>query len=151
MKSSDYSLKTQISFEAAHRLYNVNTYSEECRNNIHGHSYKVTVVVKPSESLNLAGMVIDFKQLKEILRNSIESKYDHSCILHESDPLVSAIVSNCKKVHVVKSNPTAEWMAREFYCQLGDALEHAGVRGVYVSRVEVQETENNIAIYERGW
>lgn len=40
-----YTVQTQTSFEAAHRLYNVDTYSEECRNNIHGHSYKVTIVV----------------------------------------------------------------------------------------------------------
>ena len=62
-----YKLQTQIEFEAAHRLYDVDTYSEECRNNIHGHSYKVTFIIGRDE-LNSAGMVIDFKLLKKVLK-----------------------------------------------------------------------------------
>ena len=85
-----YQVKTQISFEAAHRLYDVATYSEECRDNIHGHSYKVEVIVSRDE-LNDAGMVVDFKRLKKIVKLGIEGTYDHSCILKKDDPLVEPI------------------------------------------------------------
>lgn len=107
-------VETVVSFEAAHRLYDVATYSEECRDNIHGHSYKVKIVVG-REDLNNAGMVIDFKLLKNIIRSEIEQKYDHSCILRKIDPLADPIQSNCKKVFLVDDNPTAEWMAKEFF------------------------------------
>lgn len=143
---ANYSLKTTISFEAAHRLYDVNTYSEECRNNIHGHSYKVTVYVC-CDLLNDAGMVIDFKQLKVLIRSVIEEKYDHSCILKSTDPLCEPIAMHCKKVHIVDENPTAEWMAYHFHHEL-DKIIRSDTDFCYVTKVEVQETENNIAIYE---
>lgn len=139
-------VKTTVSFEAAHRLYDVKTYSEECRNNIHGHSYKVTVVVS-SESLNNANMVIDFKYLKELIHDSIETKFDHSCILKYNDPLCDPIVKYCEKVHVVDDNPTAEWMCKYFYNILQECLHDNGIYDAMIYEVAVQETENNIAIY----
>lgn len=144
-KLHSYSLKTQISFEAAHRLYDVDTYSEECRTNLHGHSYKVTVYASCGTCLNDAGMVVDFKLLKKIIREAIEDKYDHSCILLFDDPLCEPIKANCKKVHIVYENPTAEWMAKTFFDELAESIY---LDDVDVTRVEVQETENNIAIYE---
>ena len=140
-----YSVKTKVSFEAAHRLYNVDTYSSECRDNIHGHSYKVEVLVGVND-LNNAGMVIDFKLLKKIIKDVIEDKYDHSCILRNSDPIAKVIQENCKKVILVDNSPTAEWMAKEFY----DAIQakiHIYSFDANVISVAVQETENNIAYY----
>lgn len=138
-------VKTQVGFEAAHRLYDVDTYSEECRENVHGHSYKVTVIVG-REELNKAGMVIDFKQLKEVLRSQIEQKYDHSCILKRTDPIAQIIKENCKKVYTVEHNPTAEWMARSFYVELKKYIQRIDSE-VFIKEIQVQETENNIAIY----
>ena len=140
-----YKLQTQIDFEAAHRLYDVDTYSEECRNNVHGHSYKVTFVVGCKE-LNSAGMVIDFKLLKKIIREHIEEPFDHSCILKSSDPLCNDMQQNCKKVHIVQENPTAEWMAK-YYFDLVAAALHLADTGCKVLECRVQETEHNIAIY----
>lgn len=140
-----YSVKTKVSFEAAHRLYNVDTYSSECRDNLHGHSYKVEVLVGVND-LNKAGMVIDFKLLKKIIKDVIEDKYDHSCILRNSDPIAKVIQENCKKVILVDNSPTAEWMAKEFY----DAIQakiHIYSFDANVISVAVQETENNIAYY----
>lgn len=161
-----YEVKTQVSFEAAHRLYNVDTYSEACKFNLHGHSYKVVVYANRNlvenmptdlitgkcipcpELLNSAGMVVDFKLLKEILKEAIEDPFDHSCILVSSDPLCEPIKANCKKVHIVDENPTAEWMAKHFFELVNEALAKKCPQ-VIVRQVEVQETENNIAIYTR--
>ena len=143
-----YTVETTTSFEAAHRLYSVETYAEECRDNIHGHSYKVKVVIGRPE-LNSAGMVIDFKLLKEIIRTEIEKKYDHSCILRQNDPLAEPIMTNCKKVFIVQDNPTAEWMSKMFFDILVDGLSKLDDQLRVVS-VSVQETENNIATYSAG-
>ena len=142
-----HKVQTTVSFEAAHRLHDVATYSEECRNNLHGHSYYVTVLIS-REHLNDAGMVIDFKLLKKILHETIEERYDHSCILKSSDPLCSTVSTNCKKVHIVDSNPTAEWMAKHFYDTISGALADSDP-GIEVVSVAVQETDKNIAVYER--
>lgn len=140
-----YTVKTKVSFEAAHRLYDVDTYSSECRDNLHGHSYKVEVVIGVN-NLNSAGMVIDFKLLKKIIKDLIEDKYDHSCILRESDPIAGVIKENCKKFILVEDSPTAEWMAKEFYDMIEDEI-HVYAFDVRVISVAVQETENNIAYY----
>lgn len=140
-----YAVKTKVSFEAAHRLYNVDTYSSECRDNLHGHSYKVEVLVGVND-LNAAGMVIDFKLLKKIIKDVIEDKYDHSCILRNSDPIAKVIQENCKKVILVDDSPTAEWMAKEFYDVIQAKIRIYSFDANVIS-VAVQETENNIAYY----
>ena len=140
-------VETACSFEAAHRLYNVDTYSSECRNNVHGHSYKCHIIVTRDE-LNDASMIIDFKLLKKIVKEVIEDPYDHSCILNAEDPLAEPIFENCEKVHVVDANPTAEWMAKTFYDALKAELCKHDPKLDVVS-ISVQETENNIARYGR--
>ncbi len=141
-----YKLKTSVSFEAAHRLFDVDTYSEECRNNIHGHSYIVEVVVG-RDKLNSAGMVMDFKLLKKIIKSEIEDKYDHSAIVKRIDPLSRCLIENCKKVIIVEDNPTAEWMSQQFFYAVRDAIVEID-DDVKVISVSVQETERNIATYE---
>lgn len=140
-----YIAQTQISFECAHRLYHVNTYSSECRDNVHGHSYKVTIKVGRNE-LNDAGMVMDFKLLKTIIKEVIEDKYDHACVIRKVDPLAEHILRECKKVILVDENPTAEWMAKTFHETISKALAEEDTE-LQVLSVAVQETENNIAIY----
>lgn len=140
-------VKTQIEFEAAHRLYDVATYTEACRENVHGHSYKVLVTIG-RDNLNAAGMVMDFKQLKEIVNNCITTPYDHSCILKSTDPLAGPVKENCKKVHIVEDNPTAEWMCIEFVKIINAELQKVDSE-IYVDELAVQETTNNIAIYRR--
>lgn len=146
MAEVTYGLNTTITFEAAHRLYNVATYSDECRENLHGHSYRVNVRVYRNK-LNDAGMVMDFKLLKKILKENIEDVYDHCCILKYDDPLVDPVRKNCKKVIIAEESPTAEWMAEKYYNLISRALADVDDQ-LKVRSVEVQETERNIAIYE---
>lgn len=143
-----YSIKSTFSFEAAHRLYGVDTYSKDCKLSSHGHSYKCEVTIGRLEK-NDAGMVMDFKLFKKICKETIEDKYDHSIILRDTDPLVEAYreVAPEQKMNVVSDSPTAEWMAEVFCNDIEDALEKVDPE-LIVLKVAVQETENNIAIYE---
>lgn len=140
-----YTIKSQCSFEAAHRLYDVDTYSTECRDNIHGHSFKCEIEVGRT-SVNNAGMCADFKLVKTILREEIERPFDHSCILRDTDPLVAPIRANCKKVNVISGSPTAETLCKLFYDKLNKRLKNIDSKLTLV-RVSVQETEHNIATY----
>lgn len=141
-----HKIQSTVSFETAHRLFDVATYSEECRDNVHGHSYYVTVQVGRSK-LNESGMVMDFKLFKRILKSTIEDTYDHACVLKYDDPLVKSMTDNCKKVVVVADNPTAEWMAQCFASLIQRQLNLVDNQLQVVS-VSVQETERNIAIFE---
>lgn len=64
-------------FEACHNLPH---YVGAC-NNLHGHSYKLEVTVageiESDRDCSHYGMIIDFKDLKEII-NKVAGKYDHS-------------------------------------------------------------------------
>lgn len=142
-----YTVETTVSFEAAHRLYGVDTYSTACKLSVHGHSYKCKVVVG-RKKLNNAGMVVDFKLFKKIIGEEIEDKYDHSIILRDIDPLVEAFrkVAPEQHLNVVHDSPTAEWMAEEYYNVLQQAFSNAD-KELRVISVSVQETENNIATF----
>ena len=76
-----------FNFEAAHALMN---YDGPCKN-IHGHSYKleVTIIGRPvkDESSPKDGMVMDFGDLKEIIKKSIIEQFDHSLILNKKTTL----------------------------------------------------------------
>ena len=143
-----HTVETFVTLEAAHRLYGVDTYSELCVTALHGHSYGVRVVVGRN-ALNDAGMVIDFKLLKQVIKTVIEDPYDHSCILRTEDPIAEIIAANCKNVHIVDDNPTAEWMAKLFFGRIDSYLKVEDSE-LFVESVSVRETEHNIATYRRS-
>ncbi len=70
-------------FEMAHALKG---YDGLCRN-IHGHSYEllVTITGKPVSDINSAklGMVMDFGDLKKMVRKSIIDEFDHALVLNQ--------------------------------------------------------------------
>lgn len=141
-------LKTSFECETAHRLFNVATYSEECRDNLHGHSYKYVVEVARKEpGLNEANMICDFKLLKQVIKQ-FEKKYDHSVIIKEDDPLCKPLLENCKKVNVVKENPTAEWMVSTFPKEL-NLLFIENNLDIEVVSLEIAETTGNIAVWRK--
>lgn len=141
-------LKTTFETETAHRLFNVDTYSEECRDNIHGHSYKyVLEVARKDRSLNSANMVCDFKLLKQVVKQ-FEKKYDHSVIIKADDPLCKPLLDNCKKVNVVNENPTAEWMVSTFPKELNELFDENNLF-IEVVSLEIAETTGNIAIWRK--
>uniref|UniRef100_A0A6M3XMY4 Putative 6-Pyruvoyl tetrahydrobiopterin synthase n=1 Tax=viral metagenome TaxID=1070528 RepID=A0A6M3XMY4_9ZZZZ len=65
----------RFTFEAAHFLPG---YEGACAN-LHGHSYKLEIGVSAG-CLNEQSMVIDFKQLKQIVQDVIIKQFDHTCI-----------------------------------------------------------------------
>ncbi len=75
-------LTKEFSFETAHAL---GEYDGLCRN-IHGHSYRlfVTVAGTPSDRDDdpKKGMVMDFGDLKRIVRRLIVEPFDHALVTH---------------------------------------------------------------------
>lgn len=71
----------EFTFEMAHALWN---YDGPCRN-VHGHSYRLFVTISgnpvddPENPRN--GMVIDFTDLKSIVKKVIVNVFDHSVVV----------------------------------------------------------------------
>ncbi len=117
----------EFNFEIAHALWN---YDGPCAN-IHGHSYRmfVTVIGEPiSNSENPKnGMVIDFGDLKKIIKQEIITPLDHAIILNKKaqESLKSLNNQMFKKQYFVDYQPTCENMVIDFVKKIQDKIpEH---------------------------
>ena len=100
----------EFTFEMAHALWN---YDGPCRN-IHGHSYKLLVTVtgktiKDHSSTKL-GMVMDFSDLKRIVKKHIVDYFDHPVIISSAagKPEIAHIKKMFEKFYIVDYQPTCE-------------------------------------------
>jgi 6-pyruvoyltetrahydropterin/6-carboxytetrahydropterin synthase len=88
-------------------------YDGACRN-IHGHSYRlfVTLIGMPvADSKDPKfGMVLDFKDLKALVKGPVVDFLDHSLVLYKEagGEVLSHIKSMYKKVHLFDFQPTVE-------------------------------------------
>lgn len=106
---------------------------------LHGHSYRVKLTIS-GPVISATGMVINFHDLAPF-KEYLEREFDHCLVLNPEDPLVNIILDNAKvqRMHLmIRNDPTAENMASEM---LSAALRMFNSFGVYVSSVEVWETE----------
>jgi 6-pyruvoyltetrahydropterin/6-carboxytetrahydropterin synthase len=116
----------QFTFETAHALYG---YDGKCRN-IHGHSYKldVTVIGEPITDMDnvKCGMVIDFGDLKKIVKTQVVDKMDHAIILNKETPhieLAQTLKSSGHDVILVDYQPTSENMVIDFANSIQNKLD----------------------------
>ncbi len=122
-----YTVRAEDSFAAAHYLKN---YHGKCEN-LHGHNYKVRVYVKGRE-LDPGGMLLDFGILKKILKKILED-FDHK---------------NLNDIpFFMERDPSAELIAYYIFQMIKEELPNAG-GDCSLTRVEVFETEKNLAYYE---
>lgn len=96
--------------------------------NIHGHSYEllVTFIGQPIDDPKSPkyGMVIDFKDLKKIIKGLIVDELDHSMILRKDTPeeLLRMMQKNYERIVLVDYQPTSENMIIDFATRIKAAL-----------------------------
>ncbi|WP_178986485.1 6-pyruvoyl trahydropterin synthase family protein [Winogradskyella helgolandensis] len=107
----------QFSFETGHALYG---YDGKCKN-VHGHSYHlfVTVIGTPiADATNVKfGMVIDFGDLKKIVKEEIVDVFDHATVFNKNTPhveLARELEARDHNVLLVDYQPTSEMMVIDF-------------------------------------
>lgn len=66
-----YKISKRIEVAGSHKL-NLN-YDSPCQS-IHGHNWIITIFCR-SEKLNENGMIIDFKEIKELIKNQLDHKH----------------------------------------------------------------------------
>lgn len=116
MQAPQIRVTKQFSFDMAHALYG---YDGPCKN-IHGHTYHLSVTLMGSPVIDnhdaKLGMVIDFGDVKKIVREQIISLYDHALVLNEQAPYSkSALIANeFEKVIPVPFQPTCENLLLHF-------------------------------------
>ncbi len=128
-----------IRFDAAHILTD---HGGLCKN-LHGHTYRVDVSVS-CESTGPGGMVMDFKDLKNIAVESICGRFDHAFIYNTASAgeceIAAVVERHGMRTAPVPFRSTAENLARHFY----ETLEPL-VPGIV--SVKVWETADSCAVY----
>ena len=134
----------QFSFETGHALYG---YDGKCRN-VHGHSYKlsVTVIGTPiSEKENVKfGMVIDFGDLKKIVKEEIVDVFDHATVFNKNTPhveLAKELSDRGHNVLLVNYQPTSEMMVIDFAEKIKARLP----QDIALHSLRLQETATSYA------
>jgi 6-pyruvoyltetrahydropterin/6-carboxytetrahydropterin synthase len=108
-------ISKEFNFDMAHALLG---YDGLCKN-IHGHSYTLNVTVKgtpiSTQDSPKIGMLIDFKDLKNIIKTRIVDRFDHALVLNSDSPkdLLDMMMKNYDKIVLTDYQPTTENMIAE--------------------------------------
>jgi len=141
----------EFTWDCAHML---SGHEGLCKN-LHGHTYKLEVTVARDrgdlQPLGPAeGMVIDFKELKEVVVHGIVNPLDHATIIFglSQDPferaLVQLLLEHDKKIVILDYRPTAENMVKEFFRLM--QFELAEKQAMYhVVKMRLYETPTSYA------
>ena len=130
-----YSVTKKIDFCYGHRLLD---YDGVCKHP-HGHNAIAEVEIR-TDDLDTRNMVVDFSDIKRVVKGWIDRELDHKMILRHDDPLVAPLQALGEPIYVLESNPTVERIARLIF-------DVSKGEGLPVVRVTVWETPTSWATY----
>jgi len=140
-------ITTRMEFDSGHRIPNHNS---SCKN-LHGHRYAIEVTLKgdiiDQENESDYGMVMDFKDAKELIRKTIVEPWDHAFLVYEKDLEVIHFLNSLKghKTVILDKVPTAENMALIAFNLLKKVFVKTYQKDIIPTRVRLFETPNNWA------
>ena len=140
-------ITSRMEFDAGHRIPN---HKSTCKN-LHGHRYAIEVSLSgeiiQQEDLSDFGMVLDFKDAKELVRSTIVDPWDHAFIVYKKDTEVLNFLNQIKdhKTVVLDRVPTAENMALIAFQMLDAAFMDKFNGKIKPISVRLYETPNNWA------
>jgi 6-pyruvoyltetrahydropterin/6-carboxytetrahydropterin synthase len=120
-----FEVTVQQTFSAGHALRN---YRGKCEN-VHGHNYRIEVTAQ-GEQLDSIGLLVDFVELKRVMKEVIEY-LDHRFI-NDLEPFD-------------KVNPSAENIAKYFHDRISAGLSTE--TPIRLAQVKVWETDTSSAVY----
>ena len=130
-----YRVTKSVSFCYGHRLLN---YEGKCKH-LHGHNADAVITLE-SESLDERGMLVDFSDIKALVKDWLDSELDHTLLLHRDDPLLPVLREAGERFYLMDDNPTAENIARLIF-------DFVAARGFPVIEVTLWETGTSSASY----
>ena len=140
-------IRKLFKFENAHIVRDCTT--QRCSENIHGHSYKVEVLLE-SNYLDNGQMVYDFGLTKRTIKEMIDS-FDHAITLWSKDDkdYLSSMKKYSNRWIELPVSPSAEQFSRVIYLMVERILActdmQNGEREVKLHSIIVHETETGYA------
>ncbi len=140
-------IRKSFKFENAHIVRKCTT--AKCRESLHGHSYRVEVLIE-SNNLDNGQMILDFGLMKLEIKDIIDS-FDHSVsIWHRDDPsYILAMKEHSKRWIILPVSPSAEQLSRvlffliDRYFLLNQTVN--GESGITLQSIIVHETDSGYA------
>ncbi len=136
-------ISKEFTFDMAHALLG---YDGLCKN-IHGHSYTLVVTIKGSpihdHDSPKSGMLIDFKDLKNIIKDDIICKFDHALVLNDETPseLLDVLMKNYDKIVLKPYQPTTENMISD----IADEIKKLLPSQLFLYSLRLRETHTSYA------
>ena len=130
-------------FEMAHALFQ---YDGLCRN-IHGHSYNLQVSligkVKKEPGHPKDGMVLDFGDLKKVVKSKIVDRFDHALMVNSlfTKSQIDLLKQTSERIIVVDFQPTSE----NIVTYIAEILKQHLPSGVSLFSIRLYETVTSYA------
>jgi 6-pyruvoyltetrahydropterin/6-carboxytetrahydropterin synthase len=128
-------------FEMAHAVHG---YAGACKN-IHGHSYQLHVTVTSGDNENnylpAPGFILDFKELKKIVKEAVIENFDHKLVLSVDFLAQKPALGFLENLVTWQVEPTAENLL--IYIQR--SLEKNFPPGVILASLKLYETKDSFA------
>ena len=140
-------ITTRLEFDAGHRIPN---HKSSCKN-LHGHRYAIEVTVTgpihdDSKSSDF-GMVIDFSDVKKIIKDLVVDRWDHAFIVYQDDKEIVNFLNTLPNHTTVifPVVPTAENMASQAYLILSIEFNKRFNHQLKIKQIRMYETPNSWA------
>ena len=140
-------ITTRLEFDAGHRIPN---HKSNCKN-LHGHRYAIEVTVTgpihdDSKSSDF-GMVIDFSDVKKIIKDLVVDTWDHAFIVYQDDKEIVNFLNTLPnhKTVIFPVVPTAENMASQAYLILSIEFNKRFNHQLKIKQIRMYETPNSWA------
>lgn len=138
-------VKKSISFCMAHKLTN--------HRELHGHNYELEIVLE-GDILNDPtspddGLVIDYKAIEKIARETIINQLDRCCIISEDDP-ISPILQQIQdqiKIIFVPFVTSSEQVVKWIFEKLAPAFKAYSTNQVKLTTLTLRDSENTSVSY----
>jgi len=140
-------IRKLFKFENAHIVRGCST--KRCKENIHGHSYKVEVILE-SNYLDNGHMVYDFGLTKVYIKDIIDS-FDHAITLWSEDDkdYIEAMKKYSNRWIELPVSPSAEQFSRVFFVLIDKVLSlslmNNNEKNVKLKSIIVHETDTGYA------
>jgi len=134
----------RLEFDAGHRIPH---HGSQCRN-LHGHRYVLEVTLRGETVKSCGssdeGMVLDFSDVKQIVKREVVDRWDHAFLVHVDDIKVREFLESMPdhKTVVMSLIPTAENLARIAFDTLASHFNKAYGERLILERVRLYETPN---------
>ncbi len=138
-------VKKSISFCMAHKLTN--------HRELHGHSYELEIVLE-GDILNDPtspddGLVMDYKAVEKIARETIIDKLDRSCIISENDPIAPTLrlIQDQIKIIFVPFVTSSEQVVKWIFEKLASAFSIETNHRVELIELTLRDSSHTAVTY----